>query len=203
MSAEDVRANSTFVIIVRQPQIILAGWRPSRATPEKTHFVHGDFQHDSIAAARGMLPRCYPIVPLIKPAPDDCASVVEMMLEGDKASAPMHFAKDPSQGFKVPHRWINGTCLVEINLVKVEEDTMKLSELAFAAATIMHLCTGRPSQINLGGSIMAGPDLDMRVLLSGSKPIRKSGYLESKAALQLGGQSNLTTTQGVKHGGRE
>ncbi|KAL8825785.1 MAG: hypothetical protein Q9170_007659 [Blastenia crenularia] len=139
-----------------------------------------------LAAAEG-LPRCYPpSAPFRKPALDDCASVIEMMMEGDKTGAPMHFSRDPSQGFEVPHYWINTTCTVAIDLVKTEEAIVKLSEIAFTAATIMHLCIGRPGRSNLGGSDLTGPWQNMKVIVGGRK--RYSGLIEPEliSTLRLG-----------------
>ncbi|KAI4173440.1 MAG: hypothetical protein LQ343_002973 [Gyalolechia ehrenbergii] len=113
-----------------------------------------------------------------------------MMLEGDKTSAPMQFARDPHRGFQVPHQWVNQTCSVQIDLVTTDEDTMKLSELAFTAATIMHLCVGRIGHANLGGIEMAGPWQTMKVILGGKKKVPSFLDLELNSTSQLGSQGN-------------
>lgn len=134
------------------------------------------------------LPQCYPsIVPVVKPKLDDCVSVVDMIQEGDKSSAPMQFSRDSARGFRVPHYWVNNTCSVKIDLVGRDEDTMKLSEIAFVAASILYLCIGRPGHPNLGGIDMAGPWLTMRVMVGGHK--RVPSYLDSEL--------NLPTHPGV------
>ncbi|KAL8934524.1 MAG: hypothetical protein Q9216_005868 [Gyalolechia sp. 2 TL-2023] len=146
-----------------------------------------------MGAVRG-LPRCYPpSTPVRKPAFEDCASVIDMMLEGDKTSAPMHFARDPNRGFRVPHQWINETCGVQIDLVTTDEDTMKLSEIAFAAATIMHICVGRAGQANLGGIEMAGQWQTMKVILGGKKTVPNFLDSELDSPLQLGSQENSSS----------
>lgn len=116
----------------------------------------------------------------------DCVSVIDMMMEGDKTSAPMHFSHDPNQGFQVPHRWVNQTCLVQIDLVDKNEDTMKLSEIAFTAVTIMELCVDQPGHPNLGGSGTAGRSRSMKVVVAGTTRIPNLIDPDLNSTLQLG-----------------
>ncbi|KAL8989723.1 MAG: hypothetical protein Q9177_001451 [Variospora cf. flavescens] len=114
------------------------------------------------------LPRCYARnVPLLRPTPRDCASIIDMIGEGDKSSAPMHFSRNADRGFKVPHHWVSSSCVVIIDLVEGKDDTMKLSEIAFTATLISSLCVGRPGLPDLGGSDLAGPRMSMKVVVAG------------------------------------
>ncbi|KAL9053246.1 MAG: hypothetical protein Q9206_004005 [Seirophora lacunosa] len=116
------------------------------------------------------LPRCYARdVPILRPLPKDCARIIDLMGVGDKSSAPINFSRSPGQGFKVPHHWVAGSCVVIIDLVDGKDDTMKLSEIAFTAALISSICVGRPGHLDMGGSDLAGPRMSMKVVVAGRR----------------------------------
>lgn len=126
------------------------------------------------------LPRCYPSdAPLLPAVTKDCTSIVDMMLKGDKSHAPMHFSRKAGRGFKVPHRWAYGSCVVVIDLAEDAEDTMSMSTIANTALGIMHLCVDRPGLPSLGGREYTGPKDKMLVLLAGRTKRSPIGSLES------------------------
>ncbi|KAI4186911.1 MAG: hypothetical protein LQ346_005598 [Caloplaca aetnensis] len=120
-----------------------------------------------------------------------------MITEGDKSSAPMRFSRDADRGFQVPHGWRSGSCTVVIDLLKDEDATMKLSEIAFTAALVLHICIGRPGHPNLGGSDLAGPSRSMKVIMAGPKKELELDGEHPTLALALerngNGNSNLST----------
>lgn len=137
------------------------------------------------------LPRCYPYSSPLKPAAlEDCLSLIDMVHEGDKVHAPMVFSHDPKRGYKVPHHWSNNTCVLIIDLLDGIDATMKLSEIAFTAATIIALCVGRPGQPHLGGRDLAGPSQKMDVILAGMKKYQEPEPSSLNSSLQLGGRGN-------------
>ena len=140
------------------------------------------------------MPRCYPSdSPLLPAVAADCASIVDMMLEGDKRHAPMHFSRKPGRGFQVPHRWVNSTCVVVIDLVGDEEDTMSMWQIAMAATWILNLCVGRPGRPSLGGREYTGPKDAMLVLLAGRTKRDPYGRLTSGALRQPGLKKTITS----------
>lgn len=143
------------------------------------------------------LPRCYPWgAPLLHPHAQDCANIVEMIAEGDKASAPMHFSRHPKRGYQVPHGWRLGTCTAVIDLVEDKDATMRLSEIAFSAALISNLCIGHPGQPNFGGSALAGPQLAMKVIVAGMKMVEETDQTSRNSTLKLAGQQNSSVNSG-------
>lgn len=117
-----------------------------------------------------------------------------MISEGDKASAPMTFSRDPKRGFQVPHHWLNDTCVVIIDLVKDQDDTMKLSEIAFTSALIMNLCIARPGHANLGGSELSGPALSMKVIVAGRQKAKEVEGSGGSPTLEIGWQGNSSVS---------
>ena len=140
-------------------------------------------------------PRCYPPdAPFNKPKFDDCASLIDLIVVGDKASAPMQFSRDPQRGFRVPHGWINDTCTIVIDLWNGKDDTMKLTEIAFTAATVMHFCIGRSGHPNLDGRGFAGPTMSMTVILGGKKLVKETIDQQRNSIQQPGRQTNSSLT---------
>ncbi|KAL8900946.1 MAG: hypothetical protein Q9207_005443 [Kuettlingeria erythrocarpa] len=120
-----------------------------------------------------------------------------MITEGDKSSAPMRFSRHADRGFQLPHGWRNGSCTVVIDLLKDEDVTMKLSDIAFTAALVLHICIDRPGHPDLGGSDLAGPSRNLRVIMAGPKKEQEVDGAHPNPALALErngiGNSNLNT----------
>lgn len=144
------------------------------------------------------MPRCLPAgSPVTRPSIKDCTDIINMITEGDKSSAPMRFSRHPGRGFQVPHGWRSGSCTLVIDLIKDEDDTLKFSEIAFTAAVVMQFCIGRPAYPNLGGSDLAGPSHNMRVIMAGPKRDQELGGSHTNSTLALEqnghGKSNMST----------
>ncbi|KAL8704540.1 MAG: hypothetical protein Q9201_002314 [Fulgogasparrea decipioides] len=120
----------------------------------------------------------------------DCASLITMILDGDKKDAPMDFSRDPRRGFGVPHHWRNSTCVIVIDLTDGVDSTMKLSEIAFTAAKIAAFCMSSHDKPHLGGRELAGPDLTMLVIMAGLKKAQELAILSSDPPLRLDWQGN-------------
>lgn len=132
------------------------------------------------AAAVDGLPRCFRRdVPLHRPNPKDCQDLIKMITVGDKASAPINFSRNLGRGFKVPHHWVQDSCVVIIDLLEDKDEIMKLTEIAFAAQLVSAICIGRPGYPDLGGSELAGPRMGMKVAVAGRQKKVESTTLET------------------------
>ncbi|KAI4250899.1 MAG: hypothetical protein LQ352_005194 [Teloschistes flavicans] len=142
--------------------------------------------------------KCYPSnAPLAPVTISDCLSVIEWINEGDKADAPINFSRDKQRGFKVPHNWLNDSCVVVIDVEDGRDMTMTMAQIAFAAAKIMAYCFGRHGLPDLGGRDNAGPELQMMVILAGLKRRSPSNLGDPlpNMPLQLGSQWNNTLSE--------
>ena len=108
---------------------------------------------------------------------DDCAEIFDLMQEGDKTWAPMHFSRDPAHGYEVPHRWHKNSCTVLIDFVKDEdEDTFSLGDIVQVASDILRNCVMNKAMPGLGGKAMVGPAEKMLLVLSG-KMAKAPGFM--------------------------
>ena len=92
--------------------------------------------------------------------------VVGIIIASDHTHAPIHFSRQPNMGFLVPHSWIVGTCVIEINTIeRFDADDFTLSQIGLVASAIAAVCifTGP----GYGGTDFVGPKKVVHVKMYG------------------------------------
>lgn len=79
--------------------------------------------------------------PLLRTSYEQCYEAMTQITQGDKINAPIYFSRDPSLGFRLPHAWVHGTCVIEIDVHPTDKgDITTMTDIAKAAITISILC---------------------------------------------------------------
>ncbi|KAL8791090.1 MAG: hypothetical protein Q9213_000297 [Squamulea squamosa] len=95
-----------------------------------------------------------------------CFDAIKELAELDKAYAPILFSRKPGLGYKVPERWIKGTCYVHIDVnSEDDEDYISFHEIAVEAGVIAAACVIKAP--HLGGTSPVGPKQVMNVSIFG------------------------------------
>lgn len=99
----------------------------------------------------------------------DCGPLVESMREGDKRFAEMHFSRDKTRGYKLPHTMHHRTCLIELRFTNEdgEEDDYKFRELSFLADAIVKECVIALGSLRAGGATFFGRRQKMTMMIRG------------------------------------
>lgn len=115
--------------------------------------------------------KCFGKNPLLSPInPSDCGDIFEIMQGMDKVWAPMHYSRDKSQGFELPHRWHINSCTVLIDMLEPgDEDDFPLGVVIQSASDIVRNCVMVPGMPSLGGRNFIGPKEKMFLIVSGKK----------------------------------
>ena len=88
---------------------------------------------------------------------------------GDKALAPLSFGREPDAGFRVPYKWEEGDCTVEIDVLQEGEEEMSTFAAIFKRAfDIAVHCVIKPP--NLGGHGLVGENKQLGVVIRGPDP---------------------------------
>ncbi|KAL8861538.1 MAG: hypothetical protein Q9178_002062 [Gyalolechia marmorata] len=114
----------------------------------------------------------------LPPAPQPATTVYWQCFEGikdlakmGKAYAPILFSRKEGAGFKVPDRWVTGTCYIHIDMDNDDdEDYITFHDIAVEAGILAAACVARPP--HLGGTIAVGPKRVMNVTIFG---VRRAG----------------------------
>ena len=102
-----------------------------------------------------------------------CFEGIKDLAKLDKAYAPIVFSRKPGAGYRVPERWITGTCYIHIDMHSDDdEDFLSFHEIAVEAGVINAACVARPP--HLGGTSPVGPKRVMNVTIFGVRPFRGS-----------------------------
>ncbi|KAL8644281.1 MAG: hypothetical protein Q9226_007844 [Calogaya cf. arnoldii] len=100
-----------------------------------------------------------------------CYEGIKDLAKVDKAYAPILFSRKPNAGYKVPERWITGTCFIHIDMHSDDdEDYVSFHDIAVEAGVINAACVARPP--HLGGTSPVGPKRVMNVTIMGVRPRR-------------------------------
>lgn len=115
--------------------------------------------------------RCFSRSPELSPVDvSDCGDIFEIMESMDKVRAPMHFSRDKSKGFELPHRWHIESCTVLIDMQQEgDEDDFPLADVIQAASDIVRTCVMAPGMPKLGGRNYIGPKEKMFLVVAGNK----------------------------------
>ncbi|KAL8852959.1 MAG: hypothetical protein Q9221_002209 [Calogaya cf. arnoldii] len=100
-----------------------------------------------------------------------CYEGIKDLAKLDKAYAPILFSRKPDAGYRVPERWITGTCFIHIDMHSDDdEDYVSFHHIAIEAGVINAACVARPP--HLGGTSPVGPKRVMNVTIMGFRPLR-------------------------------
>lgn len=145
--------------------------------------------------------KCFGPSPKISPIDaNDCADIFEIMEGMDKVRAPMHFSRDKSKGFELPHRWNIKSCTVLIDMLEEgDEDTFPLADVIQAASDLVRACIMAPGMSKLGGRNYIGPKEQMLLIVAGNKapesaPQNMLFPINSSRFLVLPSIRNMTTS---------
>ena len=98
---------------------------------------------------------------------------------GQKALAPLSFARDPDAGFTVPYTWDFGSCAIEIDVLREDDSESATFAAIFKRAfDIAVECVIKPP--HLGGKGLVGEHGLLKVWMFGVDPkVSSSGLAES------------------------
>lgn len=100
-----------------------------------------------------------------------CFEGIKDLAKLDKSYAPIVFSRKPDAGYRVPERWITGTCYIHIDMHSDDdEDFLSFHEIAVEAGVINAACVARPP--HLGGTSPVGPKRVMNVTIFGVRHLR-------------------------------
>ncbi|KAL8752334.1 MAG: hypothetical protein Q9199_005822 [Rusavskia elegans] len=100
-----------------------------------------------------------------------CYEGIKDLAKLDKAYAPILFSRKPDAGYRVPERWVTGTCYIHIDMhSNDDEDYVSFHEIAVEAGVINAACVARPP--HLGGTSPVGPKRVMNVTIFGVRPLQ-------------------------------
>ena len=101
-----------------------------------------------------------------------CKQAIQKIPMSDKAYAPIVFSRNPTAGFRVPHSWSHGGCVVIVDVTTADaEETTTFSEVFERAFELSIECVIRPP--HFGGKCLLGmkDKLQIAIIESG---VRKS-----------------------------
>jgi hypothetical protein len=115
--------------------------------------------------------KCFGLSPRLSPIdPSDCGDIFQIMEGMDKVWAPMHFSRDKSTGFELPHRWHIKSCTILIDMLdEGDEDDFPLAVVIQAASDLVRTCVMAPGMPKRGGRNYIGPKEKMFLVLAGKK----------------------------------
>ncbi len=116
-------------------------------------------------------PKCFAASISLSPIdPSDCGDIFQIMGGMDKVWAPMHFSRDKSTGFELPHRWHIKSCTVLIDMLdEGDEDDFPLAVVIQEASDLVRTCVMAPGMPKMGGRNYIGPKEKMFLVLAGNK----------------------------------
>ena len=103
-----------------------------------------------------------------------CKRAVESIPMHDKAQAPIVFSRNPDAGFRVPHSWSYGGCVVRIDTLTADaEETTTFGDMLLRAFELSVECVIMPP--HLGGKSTLGMT-DMLEIVMIESGTRKSSH---------------------------
>ncbi|KAL6712877.1 hypothetical protein ACLMJK_009589 [Lecanora helva] len=103
------------------------------------------------------------LVPLIY---KQCREVIAGIYTGQKALAPIVFGREAKAGFKVPHSWVFGSCVVSVDVTgDGVEETENFAAILKRAFDLAVECVIKPP--HLGGRSFLGREGGLEVFLLG------------------------------------
>ncbi|KAL8750657.1 MAG: hypothetical protein Q9184_006348 [Pyrenodesmia sp. 2 TL-2023] len=134
---------------------------------------------------------------LLRAVLQDCLDIAELIIQGDKAYAPMHWSRHKDVGWTLPVMWdIWGkSCFVTVDMLPGYYDDVVVfppEAIARTAVNIINWCQTSPKMPNLGGRDVVGPEEKTIVILAGKIPEKgpkPPGFWELKT---LARQSNAS-----------
>ncbi|KAI4094014.1 MAG: hypothetical protein LQ348_005916 [Seirophora lacunosa] len=90
----------------------------------------------------------------------------QVIVDAKMARVPQLFTRTPGKGFRVPHAWASGNCVIGIDVhSEGDEDTLRLYDIAVQATLLNIGCVARPP--HYGGTILVGSQGVMNVTIMG------------------------------------
>ncbi|KAL8933112.1 MAG: hypothetical protein Q9211_005955 [Gyalolechia sp. 1 TL-2023] len=117
----------------------------------------------------------FPRPPLYPADIDDCVFVAQLILQGDKANAPIHWSRQEGVGWKLPHMWDvwGKSCFISLDMLrefKEDEVVFAPAKVAQVAVDIINVCQSSLDLPGLGGRDVVGPEGKTVVILAGKVP---------------------------------
>ena len=111
----------------------------------------------------------------------DCKEVIARIRAGDKVSAKMHFSRDETRGFQLPHIIKHETCMVgmdfpiqpSVAMTPDMDDDSSFEDLAKIVEAIVDMCVDTPLNgvVGFGGKVKFGDAGRMTVVVQGTVPL--------------------------------
>ena len=148
-----------------------------------------------LTASNGPTLACYgqnpPSRPQLTPLTySACKQAFQTIPMHEKAYAPIIFSRNPDAGFRVPHTWSHGGCVVRIDTLAADvEETTTFADVFMRAFELSAECVIKPPHLG-GESLLGATDMLEIAIMESSERRSSYGTKNSKGGVGADGGSS-------------